>query len=72
MKLKLKCINSCRFEETPEYGIFNYNKGDIVNAIIRDNSNEGCIRIQRPDGSYSFPHYISNIEWYFTAIWNDG
>lgn len=37
--------------------------------MIRD-CEEG-IRIQQPDGSFSYSYYVSDIEKSFTAIWED-
>lgn len=37
--------------------------------MIRDG--EEGIRIQQPDGTFSYPYYVSDIEELFTAIWED-
>ena len=66
MELKLKCTNDCYLETSN----FKCKVGDIIFALILD-SDKGGIRLQCPDGSYSFPYYISDIEKSFTAIWED-
>ena len=58
-----------------KYGVFSLTF--ISNPVIifikkgeRSNGEEG-IRIQQPDGSFSYPYYFSDIEELFTAIWED-
>jgi len=68
MELKLKCTNDCQFMSS-DYESFSHKAGDITNALLLEH--DGGIRLQCPDGSYSFPYYISDIEKCFTAIWED-
>lgn len=69
MELKLKCLEDCGFQQPNNGEIFHIKKGDIVIGSIHDG--EEGIRIQQPDGSFSYPYYVSNIEELFTAIWED-
>lgn len=61
MTIKLRCINNCVLNND---GVRFY-KNDIVNAMICDS--ECGIRIQKSDGVYSFPYYISDIETCFVG-----
>lgn len=61
MIIKLRCINDCVLNND---GVRFY-KNDIVNAMIRDS--EYGIRIQKLDGVYSLPYYISDIETCFVG-----
>lgn len=69
MKLKLKCLEDCGFQQPYSKEIFHVKAGDVVVGMIRDG--EEGIRIQQPDGSFSYPYYVSDIEELFTAIWED-
>lgn len=69
MELKLKCLEDCYLQQSDNEEAFYVKSGDIILGSIRDS--EKGIRIQQPDGSYSFPYYISDIEKSFTAIWED-
>lgn len=61
MIIKLRCINDCVLDD----GSVRFYRNDIVNAII--GGSEYGIRIQKPDGTYSLPYYISDIEMYFVG-----
>lgn len=61
MIIKLRCINNCMLNND---GVRFY-RNDIVNATIYDS--EYGIRIQKPDGTYSLPYYISDIETCFVG-----
>ena len=61
MIIKLRCINNCVLND----GSVRFYRNDIVNAMIGDS--EYGIRIQKPDGIYSLPYYISDIEMYFVG-----
>ena len=62
MKIKLRCVQECMLDEMPIH------VNDSVSAVISDY--EG-IRIQEPDGVYSFPYHISDIEKYFVSDFDE-
>ena len=61
MIIKLRFINNCMLNN---YSVRFY-RNDIFNATICDS--EYGIRIQKPDGTYSLPYYISDIETCFVG-----
>ena len=69
MELKLKCLEDCGFQHPYSKEIFHVKAGDVIIGMIRDGEED--IRIQQPDGSFSYPYYVSDIEELFTAIWED-
>ena len=65
MVIKLRCVKDCVLDGTMRRDDIVFHKGDMANATICDY--EYGIRIQKPDGVYSFPYHIENIEKYFVA-----
>lgn len=65
MTIKLRCVEDCVLNGVTHYDDTIFHKGDVANASICDY--EYGIRIQKPDGRYSFPYCIENIEKYFVA-----
>lgn len=63
MRIKLRCVQECMLDEMPIH------VDDVVYATINDD--EKGIRVQEPDGVYSFPYNINDIEKYFVSEFDE-
>lgn len=63
MTFKLRCILDCRLEE------MTVKRGDTIRAII--GPGEDGIRFLQPDGVYTFPYYLDEMEGYFVSEFDD-